>query len=65
MRTLCYTCKLIGSLTQDQTIRRKLLKFGAIMSKTRATLRLFDDLPMLKFNLDYGLGENVSYNVNF
>lgn len=26
------------------------------MSGTRAVLRLLDDLPMLKYNLEYGLG---------
>lgn len=62
MRTLCYTCKLIGSLSSNRDARKKFLKFGTIMSKTRATLRLFDDLPMLRVNLDYGLGEKVNYN---
>lgn len=28
------------------------------MSQTRATLRLFDDLPMIQYTMDYGFGEN-------
>jgi peroxin-11C len=27
------------------------------MSRTRATLRLFDDLPMLQYTMDYGWGK--------
>ncbi|XP_018570437.1 peroxisomal membrane protein 11C [Anoplophora glabripennis] len=56
LRTLCYTTKLIGGLHKNEEVAKKFLFFSSHMSSTRATLRLLDDLPMLKYNLEYGLG---------
>ncbi|KAG5887173.1 hypothetical protein JTB14_028976 [Gonioctena quinquepunctata] len=56
LRTLSYVTKLIGGLHNDDNLSKKLFLFGSKMSQARATLRLFDDIPMLKYNLDYGLG---------
>ncbi|RZC38279.1 peroxisomal membrane protein 11C, partial [Asbolus verrucosus] len=57
LRTLCYTTKLIGGLHTNKVWAKKFLLFSHHMSTTRATLRLLDDLPMLKYNLEYGLGQ--------
>ncbi|CAH1987441.1 unnamed protein product [Acanthoscelides obtectus] len=56
LRTLCYTTRLIGGLQENQEIAKKLLRFSSVMSDTRATLRLLDDLPMLQYNIQYGFG---------
>lgn len=39
---------------------KKMATFSSKMSGTRAALRLFDDLPMLKYTLEYGFGKEVS-----
>ncbi|EEZ97396.1 peroxisomal membrane protein 11C [Tribolium castaneum] len=57
LRTLCYTTKLIGGLHGNKALADKFLLFSKHMSGTRATLRLLDDLPMLKYNLEYGFGK--------
>ncbi|VEN57391.1 unnamed protein product [Callosobruchus maculatus] len=59
LRTFCYTTRLIGGLHSNNELSKKLLHFSSIMSDTRATLRLLDDLPMLQYNLQYGLGSEV------
>uniref|UniRef100_A0A182RXY0 Peroxisomal membrane protein 11C n=1 Tax=Anopheles funestus TaxID=62324 RepID=A0A182RXY0_ANOFN len=58
IRTLCYTTKLASGLyaQSDPTRSKKLAIFSSKMSQTRATLRLFDDLPMLAYSLSYGYG---------
>ncbi|XP_017783794.1 PREDICTED: peroxisomal membrane protein 11C isoform X2 [Nicrophorus vespilloides] len=48
--------KLIGGLAGNEVVAKRLLAFSSKMSGTRAVLRLLDDLPMLKYNLEYGLG---------
>ena len=35
------------------------------MSATRTTLRLLDDFPMLKYNLEYGFGKEVRSSLFF
>ncbi|KAB0802912.1 hypothetical protein PPYR_05098 [Photinus pyralis] len=57
IRTLCYTSKLIGSCTCDEVLAKRCQTFSSQMSATRAVLRLFDDLPMLRHSLQYGLGK--------
>nr|CAI5844007.1 unnamed protein product [Callosobruchus analis] len=56
LRTLCYTTRLIGGFHSNNELSKKMLQFSSIMSDTRATLRLLDDLPMLQYSLQYGLG---------
>ncbi|XP_039443737.1 peroxisomal membrane protein 11C [Culex pipiens pallens] len=58
VRTLCYTTKLAAGLyvNKDPDFSKKLAIFSSKMSQTRATLRLFDDLPMLAYSLNYGTG---------
>ncbi|XP_055588356.1 peroxisomal membrane protein 11C [Uranotaenia lowii] len=58
VRTLCYTTKLASGLyaNRDPDFAKKLAIFSSKMSQTRATLRLFDDLPMLNYSLSYGIG---------
>ena len=57
----CYLSKLLGELQQDPTLAKKFNAFGSQMSATRAALRLFDDIPTLKRNLEYGFGGNVKH----
>lgn len=61
MRTLCYGMKLASGLTidKDPALSKKFQIFSSQMSKTRATLRLLDDIPMLQHTLQYGLGRTV------
>jgi peroxin-11C len=44
------------------SLKKSLSTFASKLSETRRVLRLFDDLPMLKYSLHYGFGEteNVS-----
>ncbi|XP_058460819.1 peroxisomal membrane protein 11C [Malaya genurostris] len=58
VRTLCYTAKLASGLSssRDPELSKKLAIFSSKMSQTRATLRLLDDLPMISYSLNYGLG---------
>lgn len=60
IRTLCYAAKLASALNVDKNpdAANKLKIFSSKMSQTRATLRLFDDLPMLQCTLQYGLGKH-------
>ncbi|KAF7278302.1 peroxisomal membrane protein 11C-like [Rhynchophorus ferrugineus] len=58
LRVLCYASKLLGELQSNPELAKKFSIFGSQMSATRATLRLLNDLPTLKSNLQYGLGKN-------
>lgn len=60
MRTLCYTTKLVSAIQLQQgneDLAKKFAIFSSKMSQTRANLRLLDDLPMVQYSMDYGLGE--------
>lgn len=57
LRTLCYSTKLVGGLTDNPQFAKRWETFSSQMSATRAVLRLLDDLPMLKYTLEYGLGK--------
>lgn len=59
IRTACYSAKLISGLSNNEAFAKKMAVFSSKMSTTRAALRLFDDLPMLKYTLEYGLGNEV------
>lgn len=58
LRTLCYSAKLVGGLTANKLHAERWQIFSSQMSSTRAVLRLLDDLPMLKYNIEYGLGKS-------
>lgn len=61
MKILCYSAKLVAGLNVNSN--PKLAKRFAIISSkisgARATLRLIDDIPMLQYTLEYGLGSKV------
>ncbi|XP_063705422.1 peroxisomal membrane protein 11C [Culicoides brevitarsis] len=60
IRTLCYAAKLASVMNAEKhpDAANKLKIFSSKMSQTRATLRLFDDLPMLQCTLQYGWGKH-------
>jgi peroxin-11C len=39
--------------------------FASKLSETRRILRLFDDLPMLKYTMQYGFGDKESASSEF
>lgn len=61
MKALCYITKLAGGLNvnNNNELAQKLLIFSSKISGARTTLRLVDDLPLLQYTLDYGLGRKV------
>ncbi|XP_061457344.1 peroxisomal membrane protein 11C isoform X2 [Rhineura floridana] len=62
VRTLCYGCQLAGgalaarSHPTESSLGRSLLAVSAQLSHCRTVLRLFDDLSMLAYSHQYGLG---------
>ncbi|KAL1509483.1 hypothetical protein ABEB36_004208 [Hypothenemus hampei] len=58
IRTLCYLSRLIGELQSNPELQKKFATFGSQMSATRTTLRLFDDVLVLKNSIQYGFGRN-------
>lgn len=69
MKFLSYMATLVGTSTRVVKLLQLLhiqvhpdgfgqsaRMFSSKMSETRRILRFFDDLPMLKFTLDYGYG---------
>lgn len=61
MKALCYTTKLASGLyaSSNPDFALRLAKFSKQISGARATLRLVDDIPMLQYTLEYGLGSKV------
>lgn len=62
MRLISYVCTLLGgSIQHTRFIRlaQKLFRVGDALSDCRVVLRLFDDLAMLCYTLNYGLGKQV------
>ncbi|XP_053558910.1 peroxisomal membrane protein 11C [Bombina bombina] len=62
MRTLCYSCQLLGGLLTQKSRRKQelgksLLIVTSQLSHCRTVLRLFDDLSMLAYSKQYGLGK--------
>ncbi|KAG9466078.1 hypothetical protein GDO78_017248 [Eleutherodactylus coqui] len=57
IRTLCYSCQLIGGVGEERCGGRRLLIVASQLSHCRTVLRLFDDLSMLAYSLQYGLGK--------
>ncbi|EMP24068.1 Peroxisomal membrane protein 11C [Chelonia mydas] len=61
IRTLCYGCQLAGGVLArkspaESEMGRRLLTVSAQLSHCRTVLRLFDDLAMLAYSRQYGLG---------
>ncbi|XP_054836679.1 peroxisomal membrane protein 11C isoform X2 [Eublepharis macularius] len=61
IRTLCYGCQLTGGALARRDpakapVGRGLLALAAQLSHCRTVLRLFDDLAMLTYSCQYGLG---------
>ncbi|XP_061398720.1 peroxisomal membrane protein 11C [Musca vetustissima] len=65
MKALCYGSKLIAGYYGDR--KPELAKRYAIASSrisgARATLRLIDDIPMIQYALEYGLGKGESDSI--
>lgn len=61
MKVLCYTTKLVSGLskTSNPLLAQKMAIFSSKISGARATLRLIDDIPMLKYTIEYGFGKKV------
>ncbi|XP_075060825.1 peroxisomal membrane protein 11C isoform X1 [Mixophyes fleayi] len=62
MRTLCYSCQLLGGVItlkhgEKKLWGKSLLIVASQLSNCRTVLRLFDDLSMLTYSLQYGLGK--------
>lgn len=62
MKILCYSAKLASGLKADENpdLAKRLAIVSSKISGARATLRLIDDIPMLQYTLEYGLGKKVS-----
>lgn len=58
LRTLCYLTKYLGGVQSNELLAKKLFIFSSQLSGARATLRLLDDFPMIKYSLEYGLGKD-------
>ncbi|XP_051529458.1 peroxisomal membrane protein 11C-like isoform X2 [Myxocyprinus asiaticus] len=60
IRILCYGSQLVGGVfsakNSQSLLGKRLLLFSAQLSQCRITLRLFDDLSMLAYSTNYGLG---------
>ena len=59
IRAVNYTCLYFSGCTSRST-SLKLKKISEQLSYCRLILRLFDDLPMLRYTVMYGLGKEVS-----
>ncbi|XP_024050005.1 ectoderm-neural cortex protein 1-like isoform X2 [Terrapene carolina triunguis] len=65
IRTLCYGCQLAGGVLArksptESEMGRRLLAVSAQLSHCRTVLRLFDDVAMLAYSRQYGLGAQTS-----
>ncbi|XP_001520090.2 peroxisomal membrane protein 11C [Ornithorhynchus anatinus] len=61
IRTLGYGCQLVGGVLLEEShakseVGKSLLVFSEQLSHCRTVLRLFDDLSMLAYTKQYGLG---------
>lgn len=61
MKILCYSAKLVAGLNADSdpVLAKRFAIISSKISGARATLRLIDDIPMLQYTLEYGLGSKV------
>ncbi|XP_017855729.1 PREDICTED: peroxisomal membrane protein 11C [Drosophila arizonae] len=60
MKALCYSAKLVAGyhLKRNPELAKRYATASSKISGARATLRLIDDIPMIQYALEYGLGEN-------
>ncbi|XP_067629198.1 peroxisomal membrane protein 11C [Eurosta solidaginis] len=58
MKALCYSAKLIAGYhaTRNPDLAKRYAITSSRISGARATLRLIDDIPMIQYALEYGLG---------
>ncbi|XP_007439889.1 peroxisomal membrane protein 11C isoform X2 [Python bivittatus] len=62
IRTICYGCQLAGGILvarrqpRESSLGQSLLAVSAQLSHCRTVLRLFDDLAMVSYSCQYGLG---------
>lgn len=61
MKVLCYSAKLVAGLNANKNpdLAKRFAIVSSKISGARATLRLIDDIPMLQYSLEYGLGSKV------
>ncbi|XP_030075116.1 peroxisomal membrane protein 11C [Microcaecilia unicolor] len=62
IRTLCYSCQLVGGILVEKRndkceSGKSLLALASQLSHCRTVLRLFDDLSMFAYSIQYGLGK--------
>lgn len=67
MKILCYSAKLVSGLNVDKNpdLAKRLATISSKISGARATLRLIDDIPMLQYTLEYGLGSKVIWHLKY
>ncbi|XP_017144923.1 peroxisomal membrane protein 11C isoform X2 [Drosophila miranda] len=60
MKALCYSAKLVAGYhaKRNPDLAKRYATASSKISGARATLRLIDDIPMIQYALEYGLGEN-------
>ncbi|XP_068156366.1 peroxisomal membrane protein 11C [Drosophila tropicalis] len=60
MKALCYSAKLVAGYhaKKNPELAKRYAIASSKISGARATLRLIDDIPMIQYALEYGLGEN-------
>ncbi|EDW80527.2 uncharacterized protein Dwil_GK11520 [Drosophila willistoni] len=60
MKALCYSAKLVAGYhaKRNPELAKRYAIASSKISGARATLRLIDDIPMIQYALEYGLGEN-------
>ncbi|XP_053946333.1 peroxisomal membrane protein 11C [Anastrepha obliqua] len=58
MKALCYSAKLIAGYhsSRNPELAKRYAITSSRISGARATLRLIDDIPMIQYALEYGLG---------
>uniref|UniRef100_T1ISQ4 Peroxisomal membrane protein 11C n=1 Tax=Strigamia maritima TaxID=126957 RepID=T1ISQ4_STRMM len=57
LRLINYSCLLLSSAIRNRKLSSKFVTIANEVSQCRTTLRLFDDLIMLRYSLAYGLGK--------
>ncbi|XP_018803093.1 PREDICTED: peroxisomal membrane protein 11C isoform X2 [Bactrocera latifrons] len=59
MKALCYSAKLVAGYhaKRNPELAKRYAITSSRISGARATLRLIDDIPMIQYALEYGLGE--------
>lgn len=57
---MCYSAKLVAGYhaKRNPELAKRYATASSRISGARATLRLIDDIPMIQYALEYGLGEN-------